>query len=420
MTNTRPYIQRLGLGAIAAILVVAAMTAPVQAQIGRDDWATNDVLFYDPTDSAPCSGSSGTGASTTNVDGADNAEKIYNFLVAKGLSGAQAAGILGNFQQESNFNPRIIQGGQIADDNYTPVNSVGFGLAQWTFTERQGPLVELAKSSGRKVVDITVQLDFLWKELNSTHKRSLDTLRTATTPEDAAYVFHRDFEGSADSEAAVKQVRGGNAKRWYDQFDGAKDKGSTPAPDGTTESGSTDSISCEGESGPAGDFTSDGFQIYNQCEAPWGQMSVPSPDGTACQVSCGPTSMAMIITALTGKKVTPTETINYTSKNNLWYGTGGTTPEANVKIGENWGVRGENVKDNFFAGIKPALKKGGLVMIAGRGAEPFLTSVNHWVVIRGITEDGKLMIADPNGKSKNYDYNTLIGDSYDAWAFYKK
>lgn len=412
-------LRRISFALLAAVLCATGAHPNAYAQIGYDDYATNDVLFYDPTDSPPCTATSGTGAATTNVDGADNAEKIYNYMVAKGLSGAQAAGILGNLQQESNFNPAIIQGGQIADANYTPVNGVGFGLAQWTFTPRQQPLVDLAKSTNRKVIDITVQLDYLWKELNTTHAHSLTSLKAASTPEDAAYFFHRDFEGSADSEAFVKQVRGGNARQWYEKFDGAKDTGGDPKETGGNAS--SDTVSCgESGSGGIGDYTADGFTLYNQCDAPWGQIAVPSPDGTACQVSCGPTSMAMIIKNMTGKDVTPTDTVNYTSKNNLWYGTGGTTPQANVQIGENWGVRGENIPRNDFAGIKTAIKNGGLVMIAGRGATPFLTSVNHWVVIRGFTDDGKAIVADPNGKSGNYDYNTLIGDSYDAWAFYKK
>ncbi len=420
-TSTTMYriFQRALFSLLIVSLVALHLPAPeAKAQIGLDDYGTNDVLFYDPTDEPPCTAAGGTGAPTTAVDGADNAEKIYNFFVAKGLSGAQAAGILGNLQQESGFNPAIIQGGAIADANYKPVNGVGFGLAQWTFTVRQQPLVDLAKKTNRKVIDITVQLDYLWQELNGTHKHALETLKQATTPEDAAYIFHRDFEASADSEATVKAKRGGPARQWYEKFDGAKDTGGNPSETGGNAS--SGSVSCEG-SGGTGNYTSDGFTLYNQCDAPWGQMRVPSPDGTACQVSCGPTSMAMIIKAMTGKNVTPTDTINFTTKNNLWYGTGGTTPQANVQIAENWGVRGQQIKGPAFeAGIKDTLNKGGLVMIAGRGATPYLVSVNHWVVIRGVTEDGKYIVADPNGKSGNYDINTLIGNSYDAWAFFKK
>ena len=199
-TTFRSKLYRFGLALLVAVLATTSAQPSAYAQIGYDDYALNDVLFYDPTDSPACTAGAGTnGLPTTSVDGADNAEKIYNYLVQKGLSGAQAAGILGNLQQESNFNPAIIQGGKIADANYTPVNGVGFGLAQWTFTARQKPLMDLAKSTNRKVIDITVQLDYLWQELNTTHKSSLESLKTATTPEGAAYVFHRDFEGSADS-----------------------------------------------------------------------------------------------------------------------------------------------------------------------------------------------------------------------------
>lgn len=181
-----------------------------------------------------CCSTTGSAVSVT-LTGKDNIEKILSFLMGKGLTLAQAAGVIGNFQQEATpaINPAIIQGGAIADDSYTPVNGVGFGIAQWTFTARQGPLVAKAKEMNLPVNKLEVQLEFLWQELNGSHAKSLTSLKASQTPEDAAYVFHRDFEQSNDSESAIRQNRGGPARKVYDQYaDGAplSGSGSTATP----------------------------------------------------------------------------------------------------------------------------------------------------------------------------------------------
>ena len=129
---------------LSVVFLSQTYTAPyVSATSLKIDESLNDIIILGK-DSCTSGGAS-------SLVGNDNLEKILRFYVGKGLSLAQAAGIAGNFKAESGFNPAVIQGGAIAPDDYTPVNGVGFGLAQWTFTSRQQPLVELAKSTNRKI-----------------------------------------------------------------------------------------------------------------------------------------------------------------------------------------------------------------------------------------------------------------------------
>ena len=59
-------------------------------------------------------------------------------------------------------------------------------------------------------------------------------------------------------------------------------------------------------------------------------------------------------------------------------------------------------------------------MISGKGSQPFYTSVRHYVVIRGITSDGKsFIIADPMGRSGTYSISQIMGDAVHGIAFYK-
>ncbi len=362
-------------------------------------YSGNDILYYDPNATTPCSSNATTISTTSTLTGNSNAEKIFKYLVAKGLTAEQSAGVLGNFQQESGFDPAIIQGGAIAPANYTPINSVGFGIAQWTFTVRQAPLMSLAKSSNRSITDLSVQLDFLWQELNSTHTAALVSLKQVTSPERAAYVFHRDFEGSDDSEATVIQIRGGNAKKLYDQF-----KGTTAAAT-TTVTGACQPAAAA----TTADMMSDKFTIYNQCQYPpyggaWGTKQTLG-GRTVCSDGCAPTALAMISTNLTGKTVTPDETTTYYSDHNLWFAGGGSTLSSPMFAAKDFGLTIQTVGRTAMmdsATYKDIFVKGGLIMAISTGSSPFMET-RHAIVLRGITADNKFLIADPGQRETNID-----------------
>src|SRR5687768_4646964 len=131
-------------------------------------YSTNDITHYDPTACNPRGGGEGGGNSGEGGDA--NVKTVLEYFTGKGMTLAQAAGIAGNMKQESRFDPRIIEGGATAPDNYNPVDGTGFGLVQWTFDERQIPLEKFAKETGRNITDMTMQLDFTWKELTGPYK----------------------------------------------------------------------------------------------------------------------------------------------------------------------------------------------------------------------------------------------------------
>ena len=145
-------------------------------------YMSNDITWYNRL--AKCSGGAKkAGTESVILAGNDNAEKILNFFMQKGLTLAQASGFIGNMQQESGLRPDIIEGGATAGPDYVPQNGKGFGLVQWTFTARQAPLVKLADEMGKPVTDIGVQLEYVWQELNGNWKgRTLDPLKGIDDP----------------------------------------------------------------------------------------------------------------------------------------------------------------------------------------------------------------------------------------------
>jgi len=367
------------------IMVISAGIGPAKVlAVDETFYSLNDILFYDPE---ACSVGGGEGGSS-ELTGNDNLEKILRYYVGKELTLVQAAGIAGNFGRESGFNPAIIQGGAIADENYRPVNSVGFGLAQWTFTSRQQPLVDLAVSSNRPIIDLGLQLDYSWQELTGNYKGGLAALKEATTPDNAAYVFHRDYEGSADTEEEVRANRGGDAITIYEQF-------KSIIPDGSA-GGVTDATSCTGD-GKASAYV-DGFTIYNQNDPQWDKK--PYGESTIGAAGCGPSAMAMIITALKKTPVTPLDTATYGATNSpsTLYdnGKGGSLHNVHQVIGDKWGLT-STYTGKDVAKINQGLRDGGLVIVSGTGGAPF-TTAGHFIVIRAVTAEGKWLIGDSNGE----------------------
>lgn len=123
-----------------------------------------------------------TGMDLTSGNTNHTAKQIIQFFENKGLSKEQAAGIAGNLHLESGFKTTALGDG-----------GTSYGLAQWHNT-RWDNLKKFTKDKGLKQDSFEGQLEFLWEELNTTHKSALNELRTATTPERAAKIFSDKFE----------------------------------------------------------------------------------------------------------------------------------------------------------------------------------------------------------------------------------
>ncbi len=172
--------------------------------------------------------------------GKNNEEKIWNFLVGKGLSKAGAAGLMGNLFAESALNPKNLQGSYEkklghTDDSYTAAvdngsynnfvrDSAGYGLAQWTYWSRKQNMLEFARAAGKSIGDLGMQLDFLFKELSEGYKSVLTVLKTATTVKAASDSVLLDYERPADQSNTVKTKRAGYGQKYYDKYAGTASK----------------------------------------------------------------------------------------------------------------------------------------------------------------------------------------------------
>jgi hypothetical protein len=148
-------------------------------------------LFGSTTDSYDTEGDlSGSGA-----DGAgytENAAKAMKFFMDKGWSREQAAGIVGNLQQESgpNLNPRAV------NKNDAGPGLHSYGIAQWN-KERFENLKRFAKERGTSWDDFYTQLEFVHYELTQGEKKRVgEKLRKIKDAAEAAVLIDKKYEVS--------------------------------------------------------------------------------------------------------------------------------------------------------------------------------------------------------------------------------
>lgn len=164
----------------------------------------------------------------------DNMKTIYDYLTKKGLGTVAACAVIGNIGQESTFQTDAV--------SYDGNNS--YGICQWTF-ERKTALHDFAKSKGKPVSDLGVQLDYLWHEFETTEAQAIaDTIASEDDLDTATEVFCKSFERAGKPEM---QNRLKFAHEAFDSFANGNKTKSTFKPSVTGVRGSKSG----GSSGPA-------------------------------------------------------------------------------------------------------------------------------------------------------------------------
>lgn len=128
--------------------------------------------------------------------------QLLQMLMQLGFNKIASCGILGNMMQESRLTPNIVEGGGTAPE--ISVNgSTGYGLCQWTDAGRQQGLVDFAKANGKSTSDPGVQCSYIAQECNN--MGLTNQMNNCASPSDAAFLFHKEYEISADSRDAIQQ-----------------------------------------------------------------------------------------------------------------------------------------------------------------------------------------------------------------------
>jgi N-acetylmuramoyl-L-alanine amidase len=179
-------------GVYLTTLVLFLFFSEVNTALATSDQQLQWPLYENAVCGAPVDDS----AAPPDAGSSDYVGSVFMYLVTKGLSKEQAAGVIGNLQWESGdkqLDPTKTQNG--GHSNSVPLdNTTGYGIAQWTITSRKQGLINYAHSINKSVASIEAQEGYLWKELKDDPGYGLKDLQAASTYENAADVFMRKYE----------------------------------------------------------------------------------------------------------------------------------------------------------------------------------------------------------------------------------
>lgn len=339
-----------------------------------------------------------------NLSGNSNPEKAYNFFISQGLGAVQAAAIVGNFYYESSgVIPTTVGGGGNSD---TPVPGKPYGIAQWLGVRVDGTdgLENFASQNNSPINQLDTQLNFSWHEFSAgNYQKALSDLKQAQDIPGATNVVFQEYEGPNDSTLPKRTQL---AQQIYQQFSG--DTGST---------NNSPVVSGCSPVGPGQDTQYvDGFTVYSQYDPAWANL--PYGTSTIAASGCGPSAMAMIITALTGQSVTPDITAAYAASQNLYIPNEGSSWSIAPKLAQHWGLQSAFIGASIPK-IAATLQTGGLVIVAGEGPVPF-TTAGHFIVIRGVATDGNWLIGDSahgNTSTQEWSPEQLIASINDGSVY---
>lgn len=163
-------------------------------------------------------------------------------------------------------------------------------------------------------------------------------------------------------------------------------------------------------------FTDGGMEVtyYNQLDERWAD-TMYGTSGTIGQAGCGPTSMSIVISTLTGEAHDSVELANWSVAHGHRCEGNGSYHSLIPAAAEAYGL---TVQKNLDAqGIVDALSSGKLVVVIM--SKGHFTNGGHFIVLRGVTDEGKILVADPASyrrSEQKWDLSIIINESNKAGA----
>ena len=145
-------------------------------------------------------------------------------------------------------------------------------------------------------------------------------------------------------------------------------------------------------------------------------------NGTVAQKGCGPTSMAMILTYMTDETITPSDLIAWCGPTKYYLSGVGVTHSLFSDAASHWGFKCTALGKNTNAMVA-ALGRGEPVIVSVKAG--LFTTGGHIMVLRGLTEDGKILVNNPSDtKAKghlnmSFTKEVIARESKAYWSFQK-
>ena len=140
-------------------------------------------------------------------------------------------------------------------------------------------------------------------------------------------------------------------------------------------------------------FTDGQTQVvyYNQGDPRWADL--PYGTDNIAGYACGPTAMSIVVSSLTSFTIDPANMSQWAYEHGHWCSGNGSYQTIITGACSEWGLKVEQCQRDETDRIKEALRQGKLI-VAVMGPGHF-TKGGHFIVLRGITPEGKILVADP-------------------------
>lgn len=150
---------------------------------------------------------------------------------------------------------------------------------------------------------------------------------------------------------------------------------------------------------------------YNQADSRW-KNTPYGKTGTIGRSGCGPTSLSIVVSSLTDKKVDPIQMSKWAYENGYYLEGAGSFHSLIPGGAKYFGLKVEGVKSNEPQKLVDALSQGKLIIaIMAKG---HFTSSGHFIVLRGVTQGRKILVADPVSRKRSeqeWDLSIILNET---------
>ena len=443
---------------ILACLIITRQGISVNALTNSQKimMGVNGIYYYDPEGNCINNSLSGGGGYAGIISGSDNEAKIWNYFVSAGINGisnnpAAIAGIMGNFQKESSFNPFALSDsgkyhGLYQTDSTSMIAAVDALGDYWDSTNVSTDINDKA---------IEIELDYLINDKFMAPEKRFQAFVNAALNNnipnnaDGARIYAEMFlvaveRGVNGDEYLTSQeakdlsdslnLRDYTNRKWqgvsdrsnyaaaiYNKYASSGDNSSSGDPGSagfTNTPVITSSNYCYSTS--VSPYNSDVIPQYFQCGESWSNLMY-GPDGVygsigtdICSSGCGPTSFAMMVTVLLGLTITPDQVADVAGKLGMHAGSPGNWQGSSWDItrvlAEYYGLQYQAIDSCDVDTINRYLRDGWMIHTSGIGTAPFTRS-GHYIGIAGINSNGEWYIANSasrNNANRYYSPNAVI------------
>lgn len=138
-------------------------------------------------------------------------------------------------------------------------------------------------------------------------------------------------------------------------------------------------------------------EYFNQGDETWSEQ--PYGSDHIGGYGCGPTAMAMAVSSMAGVETDPVQMAQWAVEHGYWARKKGSYHSIVTGAAEAHGLTAESLVRPTVDEIQEALLSGKL-LVALMGPGHFTTG-NHFILLRGITLSGSILVADPNSEERS-------------------